>query len=69
MISMQVLNCGVVGVRDTADSLLNSIPTAFQDSRQRLSQPNSLRTEIPPSRQLEAGEGFDEDLDDTDDDY
>ena len=69
MIYTHVLNRGGLGVRSPADTLWRPIPTAFQDSRQRLSQPNSLRTEIPPSRQLEAGEGFDEDLDDADDDY
>jgi hypothetical protein len=30
---------------------------------------NSLRTEIPPSHQLEAGEEFEEDSEDADDDY
>jgi hypothetical protein len=66
MISTQVLNRGVGGVRSPADT--RAIPTAFEDSRQFRSQPNSLPTEIPPSHQLEAGEKFDEDLGDSDDD-
>jgi len=69
MIYTHVLNRGDLGVRSPADTLWRPIPTAFPDSRQLHSQPNSLRTEIPPSHRLEAGEEFDEDLGDSDDDY
>jgi hypothetical protein len=68
MIYTHVLNRGDLGVRSPADTLWRAIPSAFADSRQLLSQPNSLRREIPPSHQLEAGERFDEDLGDADDD-
>ena len=56
MIYTHVLNRGGLGVRSPADTLWRAIPTAFEDSRRLLPQPNSLRAEIPPSRQLEAGE-------------
>jgi integron integrase len=69
MIYTHVLNRGGLGVRSPADTLWRAIPTAFEDSRQLLSQPNSLRTEIPPSRQLEAGEEFEEEPNDANDDY
>jgi len=69
MIYTHVLNRGGSGVRSPADTLWRAIPTAFESSRQLLSQPNSLRTEIPPSRQLEAGEEFGEEPKDADDDY
>ena len=69
MIYTHVLNRGGLGVRSPADTLWRAIPAAFEDSRQLPSQPNSLRTGIPPSHQLEAGEEFDEDPDNADDDY
>ena len=69
MIYIHALNRGGLGVRSPADTLWRAIPAAFENSRQLLSQPNSLRTEIPPSHQLEAGEEFDEDPGDADDDY
>jgi hypothetical protein len=56
MIYMHVLNRGGLGVRSPADTLWRAIPTAFENSRRLLSQPNSLRAETPPSCQLEAGE-------------
>jgi len=69
MIYTHVLNRGGLGVRSPADVLWRAIPTAIPDSRRLPSPPNSLRTEIPPSHQLEAGEGFDEDFEEADDDY
>jgi integron integrase len=69
MIYTHVLNRGGLGVRSPADVLWRAIPTAFPNSRRLASPPNSLRTEIPPSHQLEAGEGFDEDFEDANDDY
>jgi len=69
MIYTHVLNRGGLGVRSPADTLWRAIPTGFPDSRQLRSRPNPLRQEIPPSHQLEAGEKFDEDLGDSDDDY
>jgi hypothetical protein len=49
MISTQVLNRGVVGVRSRADVVWSAIPRAFAKSRQLLSQSNSPRTLIPNS--------------------
>lgn len=69
MIYTHVLNRGGLGVRSPADVLWRAIPAAFPASRRLASPPNSLRTEIPPSHQLEAGEGFDEDFEEADDDY
>jgi hypothetical protein len=69
MIYTHVLNRGGLGVRSPADTLWRAIPTAFEDSRRLLAQPNSLRTGIPPSRQLEAGEELEQEPNDTDDDY
>jgi hypothetical protein len=68
MIYTHVLHRGL-GVRSPADSPWRAIPTAFADSRQLLSQRNSLRPEISPSHQIEAGEEFDGDPGDADDDY
>jgi integron integrase len=69
MIYTHVLNRGGLGVRSPADTLWKAIPGAFPDARQLFSQPNALRPEIPPSHQLEAGEHFDADPGDFDDDY
>jgi integron integrase len=69
MIYTHVLNRGGVGVRSPADVLWRAIPAAFPASRQLPSLSNSLGGEIPPSHQLEAGEGFDEDFEEADDDY
>jgi integron integrase len=69
MIYTHVLNRGGLGVRSPADVLWRAVPTAFPDSRRLALPSNSLRPEIPPSHQLEAGEGFDEDFEEADDDY
>jgi hypothetical protein len=42
---------------------------AFEDSRLLLSQPDSPPGGIPRSRQLEAGQEFEEESNDADDDY
>jgi len=69
MIYMHVLNRAGVGVRSPADALWRSIPRASLDATLLLSQPNSLRSEVPPSHQLEAGEQYDEESTDPNDDY
>lgn len=69
MIYTDVLNRGGLGVRSPVDTLWRAIPTGFEDSRQLPSQPDSLRTQIPPSHQLEAADEFDEDPDNVDDNY
>jgi integron integrase len=69
MIYTHVLNRAGVGVRSPADALWRSIPTASLDATLLLSQPNSLRREIPPSHQLEAGAQYDEEPTGPDDDY
>ena len=69
MIYTHVLNRAGVGVRSPADALWKSIPPASLDSRLLSSQPNSLRNEIPPSHQLEAGEQFEQGWSDSDDDF
>ncbi len=69
MIYTHVLNRAGVGVRSPADALWRSIPRASLDATLLLSQPNSLRSEIPPSHQLEAGEQYDEESTDPNDDY
>jgi hypothetical protein len=56
MIYTHVLNRAGWALRSPADTLWRAIPAAFPDSRRLFSQPNSLRAEIPTSRQLEAGE-------------
>jgi len=60
MIYTHVLNRAGVGVRSPADALWKSIPPASLDARLLSSQPNSLRHEIPPSHQLEAGEHYEQ---------
>ena len=69
MIYTHVLNRAGVGVRSPADVLWRAIPAAFEDSRQLPPPPNSLRSQIPPSHQLEAAQEFEEDLGEVDDDY
>jgi integron integrase len=69
MIYTHVLNRGGLGVRSPADTLWRAIPRAFADPRQLHPQPNSIRAEIPTSHQLEAGEEFEEEPSDADDDY
>jgi hypothetical protein len=70
MIYTHVLNrAGTRGVRSPADALWRSIPRASPDTRQLLPQPNFLPGEIPPSRQLEAGEHFGDDQEDSDEDF
>jgi integron integrase len=69
MIYTHVLNRAGVGVRSPADALWRSIPRASLDATLLLSQPNSLRSEVPPSHQLEAGEQYDEESTDPNDDY
>ena len=69
MIYTHVLNRAGVGVRSPADALWKSIPPASLDARLLSSQPNSLRHEIPPSHQLEAGEHYEQGWSDSDDDF
>lgn len=69
MIYTHVLNRGGLGVRSPIDTLWRAISTGFEDSRQLPSQPNSLRTQIPSSHQLEAADEFGENPRGVDDDF
>ena len=70
MIYTHVLNrAGTRGVRSPADTLWRSIPRASPDARQLLPQSNSLPAETPPSRRQEAGEHFEDDPEDSGEDF